>query len=282
MMPMLVENRTTIPANRKNALNQPPIWLPRTWASVLMNSRSSPMLRLPTVDQTSTESMRRVKAPMQKKVMTCSRFATLHHPRQVDDGGQGGPQRRGDDHYGGDYWDASETEEVGEQGGPAGGPAGEGVGQDGAQHEEYPPRLPHAREAGDRRLAGGQSVALYLHVHHELNKEPDQREPQERYAYLRGDVRPDYELAGPEGRGEDYHARPEELAQRHGLGQVPGPYRRQYSGRDVPSFLGVRGGNPGGVPPGVRGRPIGLGVAVVQVLVPLGPSLGAGALSLFA
>src|SRR4028118_345 len=84
MMPMLVEKRTTMPAKRKKARNQAPISLPRIWASSLMNSISADSVRFdcPTVDQTSTESMRSVKRPMQKKVMKCSRLHTFHHDLQ--------------------------------------------------------------------------------------------------------------------------------------------------------------------------------------------------------
>src|SRR5918998_1765447 len=84
MMPMLVEKRTTMPANRKKALNQPPISLPRIWASSLMNSMSADPVTsaLPTVDHTSTESMMSVKAPMRKKVMKCSLLHTFHQALQ--------------------------------------------------------------------------------------------------------------------------------------------------------------------------------------------------------
>jgi hypothetical protein len=49
-----------------------------------MNSMSASPVRvaLPTVDQTSTESMTSVKAPMRKKVMKCSRLATFHQRLQ--------------------------------------------------------------------------------------------------------------------------------------------------------------------------------------------------------
>jgi hypothetical protein len=89
------------------------------------------------------------------------------------------------------------------------------------EDEDYPPGLPEEGEASHRRLACCKGVAFDLHVEEELHGEAYRSEPQDPYAYLRHYVGPEDELAGAEGRGEDDHARPNDLPQRQRIGQVP-------------------------------------------------------------
>ena len=61
------------------------------------------------------------------------------------------------------------------------------------QHE--PPVLPEPVEPGQRRLAGGERVALDLHVQEELRDDAQHRAPEKDEAGLRGDEGPEDELA---------------------------------------------------------------------------------------
>jgi hypothetical protein len=151
----------------------------------------------------------------------------------VDDGGgrQRDPDR--DEAEDADELDVEVADHERQAGGGAGGEARPHVRDDGHDDEQRPPRLPQPREAGDRRLAGGQRVALDLHVDEELDRDRDDRGPQDRQADVRGDERPQHVLAGAERGGEQDHARPEHLAQRQGLRQVLDRNRPQYLARDV-------------------------------------------------
>jgi hypothetical protein len=55
--------------------------------------------------------------------------------------------------------------------------------------------LPEAVEPGEGRLAGGERVALDLHVQEELRHDTHHGAPEEDEARLRGDVGPEDELA---------------------------------------------------------------------------------------
>jgi hypothetical protein len=55
--------------------------------------------------------------------------------------------------------------------------------------------LPEPVEPGERRLAGGERVALDLHVQEELRDDAQHGAPKEDEACLRGDVGPEDELA---------------------------------------------------------------------------------------
>ena len=106
------------------------------------------------------------------------------------------------------------AEEVGGQGGGAGGPARPEVGEVGQDREEQAPVPPVPAEAGERGLAGGQRVALDLHVEDVLGEQPDQRRPDEHQADLGGDVGEEDELTRgqPDAGGDD--AGPDQLAVR--------------------------------------------------------------------
>src|SRR5918996_4100 len=100
-------------------------------------------------------------------------------------------------------------------------------------------------QPGQGGLAGGQGVALDLHVDEELGHDPDHRGPQEDEPDLGGDVGPEDELArGQPDPGRD-HARPEDLAQGQGIGHVPVGDRRQVpggeGGRHRPGLWGPAG-----------------------------------------
>src|SRR5215212_8884836 len=76
-----------------------------------------------------------------------------------------------------------------------------------------PPVAPVAAEPGQGGLAGGQGVALDLHVDEELGHHPEHGRPQEHERDLGGDVGPEDELArGQPDPGRD-HPRAEDLAQ---------------------------------------------------------------------
>ena len=124
------------------------------------------------------------------------------------------------------------AEDEGDHRGRAGDPPRPGVGQEGQHGEEQPPVPPVAAEPGQGGLAGGQGVALDLHVDEELGHHPDDRGPQEHEPDLGGDVGPEDELArGQPDPGRD-HAGAEDLAQRERLGHVPVADRGQVPGRE--------------------------------------------------
>ena len=68
---------------------------------------------------------------------------------------------------------------------------------------------PEAVEAGERRLAGRQGVALDFHVEEELRDDAEERAPQQHQPDLRGDERPQDELAGRQAHaaGDDARGR---------------------------------------------------------------------------
>ncbi len=61
--------------------------------------------------------------------------------------------------------------------------------------EHQPPVLPEPVEPGERRLPRGERVALDLHVEEELRDDAEDGAPEEDQARLRGDERPEDELA---------------------------------------------------------------------------------------
>ena len=65
--------------------------------------------------------------------------------------------------------------------------------------------LPEPVEPGQRRLAGGERVALDLHVQEELRHDAEHRAPEKDEAGLGGDERPEDELARrqPNAGGHD-------------------------------------------------------------------------------
>jgi hypothetical protein len=93
-------------------------------------------------------------------------------------------------------------------------PSGPHRGEDRAEREDRAPRLPQPLEAAERRLAGGQRVALDLHVDEELEGHADDRGPQERETGLRGDVGVEDVLAAGDADADEDHARSDQLAQR--------------------------------------------------------------------
>jgi hypothetical protein len=112
-------------------------------------------------------------------------------------------------------------------GGGSGRPPGPHVGQDRAEDEEDAPVPPEPSEAGDRRLAGCQGVALDLHVEDVLEEEPEYGSPEDREAHLRDDQGPYYELARAHRRGGDDGAGADDLPYRHRIWQVAVRNRRQ-------------------------------------------------------
>ena len=87
------------------------------------------------------------------------------------------------------------AEQVAGQRGGADRPPGPEVAQIGEHREHQPPVPPQPVEAADRRFAGGQGVALHFHVQEELRDDADERAPQQDQPDLRGDERPQHELA---------------------------------------------------------------------------------------
>ena len=101
--------------------------------------------------------------------------------------------------------------QVGHDGGRAGRPAGPQVGEVGHEREHQAPVPPEPAEAGQRGLAGGQRVALDLHVDEELGHQPDQRRPHEDQAHLGGDVGVEDELAAGQADTGGDDARADQL-----------------------------------------------------------------------
>ena len=96
----------------------------------------------------------------------------------------------------------------------AGHPARPEVREIGEDREHQAPVPPRPGEPGQRRLAGGQRVALDLHVEEPLGDQADHRGPQEDQTDLRGDVREQDELArGQADPGRD-HPRPDDRPRR--------------------------------------------------------------------
>ena len=121
--------------------------------------------------------------------------------------------------------------EVGEDRRPGDAPARPHVGDDREDAEEDAPGLPEAREAGHRGLAGGQRVALDLHVEEVLDRDPEDRRPQEAEADVGGDVGPEDVLARAHAQAREDDARPEDLAERQRLRHVRVAHRRQMVAR---------------------------------------------------
>ena len=108
-------------------------------------------------------------------------------------------------------------------------PAGPHVRQDREQAEQHAPRLPEPHEAGHRRLAGGQRVALDLHVQEVLNGDAEHGRPEKPQADGRRHVGPDDVLARAHAKAREDDARPQDLAERQRLGHVPVRHRRQVA-----------------------------------------------------
>ena len=85
---------------------------------------------------------------------------------------------------------------------------------------------PEAREAGERRLPGGEGVALDLHVQEPLGDDGRGRAPQQHEAGLGGDVGPEHELARGHADARGDHPRTDQ-----------GPVGRRR-GRELPGFQG--------------------------------------------
>ena len=186
--------------------------------------------------------------------------------RLVDDGRRG--QRDADRDQQDDRDDVGvAADEVGEDRGPRDAPARPHVGHDREDAEEDAPGLPEAREAGHRGLAGGQRVALDLHVEEVLDGDAEDGRPQEAQADVGGDVGPEDVLARAHAQAREDDARPEDLAERQRLRHVRVLHRRQmvarWLGGVMPLSVGgsrrtIRRRVPSPCPPllPVGGRPI--------------------------
>ena len=113
---------------------------------------------------------------------------------------------------------------VGQERRRRGRPAGPGVGEQDQPDEHEPPRPPEPAEAGERRLAGGERVALDLQVEEPLEDDAEDHAPEEDQSDLRGDERPEHELA----RGEADAGGDET-----GADQSPGPLGRRRQVADL-------------------------------------------------
>ncbi|MBB3726778.1 hypothetical protein FHR33_002638 [Nonomuraea dietziae] len=76
--------------------------------------------------------------------------------------------------------------------------------------------LPEAAETGQRGLAGGQRVALDLHVEEPLGHDAHQRAPDEDQADLGGDVGPEDELSAGQPDAGAHQPRADEPPPRGG------------------------------------------------------------------
>ena len=112
--------------------------------------------------------------------------------------------------------------------------AGPDVRHDRARDHQQPERLPQALEAGHRRLAGRERVALDLHVDEELRQQADDRRPQEHETDLGGDVGEEDVLAGRDADADEDDAR----ARRCGAAAAPAGARAPRPGRCSPRGSG--------------------------------------------
>ena len=129
----------------------------------------------------------------------------------------------------------AEAEDEAERRRSAGRPARPGPRDDGHHDEQEAPGLPQPREPRDRGLPSGEGVPLDLHVEEVLGEHADDDEPHDRQAHLRDDERPQHELPGPDGAGQEQDAGAAHLPHRQRFGQVGvrGPGGRALLGSSV-------------------------------------------------
>ena len=117
------------------------------------------------------------------------------------------------------------------------------VRQNREEAEEHAPRLPETHETGDRGLARRERITLDFHVEEVLDRDAQDRRPEEAGADGGRHEGPDDVLTRPDAEAGEDHARPEHLAERQRLGHVAVRHRRQVAvAEGVEKFWGIGSG----------------------------------------